>query len=269
MGRTKRVGRDSNSTGDIGVAEMTPSLPVHGPICCRRCWPADQSGRVYTTPDEKFRVVNDPGAWGASNPRILVLGISKGFTQAREYERGDFNAVPFKDCRERLELVLQSVGLLHECDSVDARMSATEETLAWGSVVRCSLSGWNSKKGEYRAGTPEVLPAFRHQDARHFLSGCMRTFLSALPDTTKTVVLLGNDDRYIQIMRRELTSLFSGDCVAQSAVSHRADGRIWIHVAHPSRGNGHFGQFVNGPAENGQGLKRQLAMEAVRSAIAL
>ena len=90
-----------------------------------------------------------------------------------------------------------------------------------------------------------------------------------LPHETKTIVLLGNDNRYIKIMGEELYSLFSDDYKVENDVSHRADGRVWIYVAHPSRGNGHFGQFVNGSPESGQGLKRELAIKAVRSVCGL
>lgn len=62
----------------------------------------------FTTDDRRFHVVNDPGAWGAADPEILVLGISKGFTQARALESGEFDSVPFRGIRDRLQEALRS-----------------------------------------------------------------------------------------------------------------------------------------------------------------
>src|SRR5690348_13165688 len=53
-------------------------LPSHGRIACRRCFAG--TDEVLTL--GKWRVVNDPGAWGSATPTVLVLGFSKGFTQA-------------------------------------------------------------------------------------------------------------------------------------------------------------------------------------------
>jgi hypothetical protein len=42
-----------------------------------------------------------------------------------------------------------------------------------------------------------------------------------------------------------------------------ADGRIWIHIAHPSGLNGHFKTWLNGSA--GPGLKRLQAKAAAEA----
>src|SRR5215211_4495813 len=127
---------------DIVSTTSHAHLPAHGPIACRRC---------FTGPDPvqdvgSWRMVNDPGAWGSTTPRVPVLGFSKGFTQANAYKNGNFEAVPFARMRPRLTEVLQVVGVLDESDIVDHRMVATETELAFGSLVRCSLSRWNERK---------------------------------------------------------------------------------------------------------------------------
>lgn len=238
-------------------------LPSHGPIACRQCWQGRDVNAEYTTSDGRFRVVNDPGAWGCAEPSVLVLGISKGFTQARAFAMGDFDTVPFKDCRDRLKRVLEVVGVMDAGADIDAAMGAGERHFGWGSLVRCSLSGWNARKGAFGAGTPEVLPAFKHPEASRFLQGCMRKYLADLPDTVSLVVLLGNDNRYIEIVAEELIRLHGQAYERINPVAHRVCGRPWVHVAHPSRGNGFFGQFVSGAADTGQGLKRELARAAI------
>lgn len=242
----------------------TVGLPSHGPIHCRKCW-GGTSENILTTPDGRFRVVNDPGAWGSSDPEVLVLGISKGFTQAREFARGEFDSVPFKNCRQRLKAILVSVGLMNAGTNIDAAMTAAESRYAWGSVVRCSLSGWNASKGAFGAGTPQVLPAFKHQDARRFLDGCTRRFLAELPRRTKVVCLLGNDDRYIETLAAVLNGMHKGQYQRVNPVVHRVGGTLWVHVAHPSPGNGYFSAFLNDPASSGQGRKRHLAQTAIQA----
>ena len=75
-------------------AEPSPpriaALPEHGKIQCRRCFP----DKAIAHTDGLWRITNDPGAWGSRNPRYLVLGFSKGFTQADAYANGPFDAVP-------------------------------------------------------------------------------------------------------------------------------------------------------------------------------
>lgn len=240
-------------------------FPDHGRIQCRECWPEGHTRSTFKTADERFQLVNDPGAWGSSNPEVLVLGISKGFTQADAFATDEFDAVAFKDFRGRLKEVLVAVGVMAADANIHATMRASEQRFGWGSVVRCSLSGRN-KKGGYGAGTPEVLPAFKHPEARRFLRGCTRRFLKHLPERTRTVVLLGNDDRYIQIFGAELQGLYGSGCRRLNAVAHVTDKVLWVHVAHPSRGNGHLGTFLGGDALTTQGRKLELARQALTEA---
>lgn len=242
---------------------MSETLPSHGPIACRQCWPTTVTGSVFETSEKRFRVVNDPGAWGAAEPEVLILGISKGLTQAGEFAKGDFDAVAFKNCRDRLQAILVLMGVMDGRDDIDQRMSRQESRLAWGSVVRCSLTGWNKSAQRYSAGTPDVLPAFKHAEARRFLEGCTSRFLSALPKSVKVVILLGNDDRYIDAIGTRLLAMDTERYRRTCAVSHTALGTSWVHVAHPSPGNGHFSQFISGSPDTGQGEKRVLAQEAL------
>ena len=57
------------------------------------------------------------------NPEYLVLGFSKGATQAGFYDHGTFENVAFAGMRPRLTLALQAVGVLTETESVDEKIS--------------------------------------------------------------------------------------------------------------------------------------------------
>jgi hypothetical protein len=247
----------------LASLERRVLLPAHGPIVCRKCWPTNHVGNEFTTSDQRIRIVNDPGAWGSQDPAILVLGISKGFTQAREFADGEFDSVPFKNCRPRLRDVLAAVGLMNSDADIDNCMTSSEMDFAWGSVVRCSLSGRKTSEREFSAGTPDVLPAFKHNEAAPFLRGCMREYLMNLPDRTRTVVLLGNGDRYVDTIAHELQRMYGSQYSRLNYVAHKTGDRVWVHVAHPSPGNGHFGTFIDGAIDTTQGLKRKLAQDAL------
>lgn len=151
---------------------------------------------------------------------------------------------------------------------IDAAMSRREQRYGWGSLVRCSLSGWNAKKQVYGAGTPEVLPAFEHPEAGRFVDGCMRRFLGELPVATRIVVLLGNADAYVESFAERLRRLHPQTYRRLNPVAHSTGvgdtgQTLWVHAAHPSPGNGHFTAFIDGAADSKQGAKREWARAAV------
>lgn len=84
---------------------------------------------------------NDPGAWGSSKPEVLILGFSKGSTQANIYENGNFDDIAFGGpSRSRLDQALKCVGLLQPSEHVTDMISNNNSKMAFGSLVRCSLS---------------------------------------------------------------------------------------------------------------------------------
>jgi hypothetical protein len=49
-----------------------------------------------------------------------------------------------------------------------------------------------------------------------------------------------------------------------NSMSVKADGRLWVHLAHPSGLNGHFNTWLN--SDTGSGLKRVQAKEPAGNA---
>src|SRR4051812_25608916 len=91
------------------------TLPPHGLIACRRCFSSDEQSQAVG----KWRMVNDPAAWGAATPTILILGFSKGFTQADAFRTGRFEDIPFKDMRSRLTEELRLLGIIGKSEVID------------------------------------------------------------------------------------------------------------------------------------------------------
>ena len=235
------------------------STVCHGPLDCKRCWNTDSD--IQELGD--FKLVRDPGHWGASNPVILVLGISKGNTQSRAYATGPFEQVAFKDIRHRILQIFQSVGLLLDETPFhfQRRFTSGERDFAFASVVRCSLTGMDRKKRIHTADSPNVLPAFHPKsDGYLFVANCVDQHLAALSPRTKLVLLLGNTSAYISALR-QVIAVKLGSVTPINEVGYWASDIKFVHLAHPSKGNGHFGAFVRG--EGTPGEKRDLARAAL------
>jgi len=235
------------------------SVVCHGPMACKRCW----TSAGHTQEKGNFRLVHDPGHWGACEPTTLVLGISKGHTQSRAYADGSFDQVAFKGIRDRILEIFHSVGLLpaETLSQFEKRFTRQESDFAFASVVRCSLTGMDRKKGFHTADSPNVLPAFRqYSEGYPFVANCVDQHLSALSSRTKLVLLLGNTDGYISALKTVIAAK-RGNVTTINEVGYWATGAKFVHLAHPSRGNGHFGAFLRG--EGKPGHKRDLARAAL------
>lgn len=254
------------------------TLPAHGPIDCRTCWggcAASERGFGGATPagGDRFRLVNDPGAWGAVAPRILVLGMSKGNTQSdamRDAARtGDFDAVPFRKMRPRLLQVLQSVGLMQGETEIDRRFRAEEPDYAWGSVLRCSLTGFDAATGKYSAASSLVVQGMGRTEGAAALDACVARHLLDLPERTRLVILLGNASAYMALLRKAFQRVFPDATPGPAGEMpvFRAGGRSFVHVGHPSPLNGHLAAFLQGDPGGGQGAKREAARRAVDLAL--
>ena len=241
---------------------MCASFARHGRMSCSRCWESVETNVQEAGP---FRLVRDPGHWGSSNPTTLVLGISKRNTQSSAFAHGEFDSVAFKGIRPRLLQVLQSVGLL-EGETIaryERRFRSDEKDYAFASVIRCSLTGLDRRKGVHTADSPNVVPALRQgSEGYRFAAACVDQHLRILPSATRRVILLGNSDAYVSHLR-DMIGRARGDLrpVEGNKMAFYSAGVLVVHVSHPSKGNGHFGAFIRG--EGTPGEKRRKAQEAL------
>lgn len=249
------------ATAPIVCDSQAAMLPTQGLIDCTRCFVS----RELEQTDGHWRICNDPGAWGSPTPRILVLGFSKGFTQAHAIHARPFGQVAFAGMRPRLKDLLVRLNLLDADRSIDSLFSARETEFAFGSLVRCSLSRLDPKSGQWTSTGPLIKMAFTEEPAVDYISTCMHAFLSRLPDRLRLVILLGNDDCYIRGVKAALKRLHPHTFVDLNDVACRADGHVWVHVAHPSGLNGHFTTWLHGRGDSTAGRKRDLALRALET----
>lgn len=241
-------------------------LPAHGRLDCRRCF----SNRLDDTqrPHPDWLMVNDPGAWGGRAPKYLVLGFSKGSTQANLYKSGRFEDVAFAGTRMRLTKALQALDIIDDGQCVDTYINAPNPLLAFGSLVRCSITRRNAKASErkgrdvFSSSGNLIVKSF--DEIPEVLATCTRQHLLALPRSVVAVILLGNGDAYVERCQQLIQRLFPRNFKHVNEMAVRADERLWVHVAHPSPANGHFNNWLTSPT--GPGRKRTLAAEALAMA---
>lgn len=239
----------------------------HGPMTCRVCWKADE-GSEKTFHDDKWRLVNDPGYWGAPDPEVLVLGMTKGTTQAREmgeaFRNGNFDTVAFDGFRPRLLEALQIVGLMQDISDIAPFLTAASRDWGFASIVRCSLTA-RDPKGVYRGNSGPVIRGMRSPEGARIMSTCIREHLSKLGPRTRLVVLLGNDEDYFRAIKAAMLTAFGSyePLPGAGQVAFRSGGRLFVHIGHPSPLNGHFSTFRDGDAGTGQGRKRIQAQQGI------
>jgi hypothetical protein len=241
------------------LAPIAPNtLPSHGHITCRRCFTTDGNTQMIG----KWQMVNDPTAWGSTTPEILVLGFSKGFTQANAFRSGRLEDIPFKNMRTRLTEELRLLGVIGATETVDQKIAAAETKFAFGSLVRCSLSRFNAK--DKLGCTGEVMPKAFTEEISSKVRKCAETFLSNLPASVRLVLMLGTTDSYIDGCRSIIRSLHGAHFSDINAVGYRTGDVVWIHISHPSGLNGHHPAWMTGDAATKPGRKRHLALDAIQ-----
>jgi hypothetical protein len=243
------------------------ALPVHGRMNCSLCYREGESAQEIG----KWRMRRDPGAWGNSNPKYLVLGFSKGATQADIYANGAFDDVAFggKITRRNLTSILQTVGLLKPDENVDQKICSTDQEFHFGSLVRCSLSRYDEKESVKRGrpvyATSGSLITKSFSEIPHIVDRCSRSFLAALPTSIKVVVMLGVTEAYVRNCRKKVRELHPIGFRDINPIAYEARGILWVHLTHPSKGNGTLNAWLTREVNDTSGRKSQLAVDVIRA----
>lgn len=228
----------------------------HGWQSCRACHHPGQDLRV----EGEWHLRANPGYWGASAPKVLLLGFSKGANQIAAAMTGAFDGVAFAGMRPRLQQVLDTLGLDLAGQTIDAALSANSRTLGAVSLIRCGLSMELNGKLE-TSGT--IMPkAARAPFIRQVMQSCVAQHLDPLPDSIETVVLLGTTDAYLKGVKELMQSRFR-DYREVNEVAFTAQGRTWVFAAHPSPANGEFKHWLAGDPSSASGRKQRLAVQAL------
>jgi hypothetical protein len=243
------------------------TFPVHGRIVCRLCFHGTGNVRLV----RNWKIINDPCAAGGHKPEILVLGFSKGATQAGLYKKEVVGNVMFggKQTRQNLTAILRAVKLLGENERVDDRIRKGETRFAFASLVRCSLSRVDEKataprgRKVFKSSGALITKAF--SEIPEIIDNCATRFLKNLPSSVKLIIMLGSSDRYIKHCKQLMKKMHPAGFMELNEVAYRNDRHVWVHLTHPSKGNGTLKAWLHGTRDNTSAIKKQKAEEIVKS----
>lgn len=205
----------------------------HGWGLCRLCHAPGKE----VTQHGQWHLRANPGYWGSSNPKVLVLGFSKGANQIKAATAGDFDQVAFARMRPRLAKVLDTLGLIQPSANMDHLLSASGRALGAASLLRCGLS--LESAGKLETSGPIIAMSLQDPWTRDRIQTCVLSHLVNMPSSVTHVVLLGNDDRYVAGVKQIMRSAFP-DYRDVNPMAFHARGAAWVFAAHPSPANGHF-----------------------------
>lgn len=272
------------SSADVDCRKVTPSLqtkerrempltdqlPEHGRIACSICHHPQPYGFDRTrTEVDGWRITNNPMAWGGSEPEVVVLGFSKGPTQAGALTSAPHEAIAYKGGRAAVAKILHHIGLLERADArlVDALIANPSGPVHFGSVIRCTVERRDDKDGSWEGTGGGMLDRFvRTKLGRNVTERCGTRFLSRLPERTRLVVMLGLGSKlnYVRSCRSLFERVRPGRWQNINEVSY-TDGRIIVvHTEHFRSQGALLPQWLSGDGHD-RGRLGLLAREAARS----
>ena len=238
-------------------------LPEHGKIKCSKCFDHETIWGKSIFEKEGWRLENNPGSWGSSNPLILILGFSKGTNQTNKLFLTPFNDIPFKGMRSFLSQLLRRLGLLSDYETVDNKISSQEKDFAFSSLIKCSISKFDNCKEKFIKSGDIINSSAKDKNAQRIISNCMNTFLKDLPERLKIIIMLSNDDKYMDACFESFSKIYTG-LKRINQVSYTNGKITWIHTIHPSGASGkHRIDWLNASSGK-QAMKRDLALETIK-----
>lgn len=216
-------------------------LPSHGRVSCRECFRHlnDVTFDITRRTEGRWRITSNPLAWGGTDPEIVVLGFSKGPTQAGALATAPHDVIAYKGKRRNVGRILRHLGLLSEQDddrlavAVDDLISDQDGRFHFGSLIRCTVEqlhdgAWKSSGGGML--DQFVLSPFGRQVA----TSCVARHLKDLPSSTRLVVMFGMGAQlsYVRSTYGLLSSVRGGEWRWINDVAY-TDGRVTVvHAEH-------------------------------------
>ncbi len=245
-----------------------PLLPEHGRISCAKCF--DSPSVSWGSTEAEFgnwKLANNPGSWGGQNPRVLVLGFSKGWNQIKDIARRSHDEIAFSGGRHSLQRILAALELLPAQKTVEDLLTDRNGDFAFGSLVRCSVAK-RDPGGWLMSGKDIMSSCLKDRQMGAIISNCVLAFLGTLPPRLRIVVMLGNDMKYIEGCFRAIQQARPA-LRRLNDVAYRDEQATFVHTIHFKAQGALVPEWCNGTPGNGrtaatdQPRKRELAREAI------
>jgi hypothetical protein len=225
------------------IQPRSSDLPTHGRIDCSLCH-ANQSFVFDETRTEReqkdWRITANPLAWGNQRPEVLVLGFSKGPSQAGELGRLPHNDIPYRKGRMQVGKILAHVGLLPTVTKdelkqmVQHAIANKNGRFGWGSLIRCTVERFDFKEHEW-VGSGGMIDQFMATPfGQQISTRCATRFLRELPAETKLIIMFGLGTRlsYVETARRAIEMARPGHWRTINEVAYTDDKITVVHVEH-------------------------------------
>jgi hypothetical protein len=159
---------------------------------------------------------------------VLVLGFSKGPTQAGALATTPHNEIAYKKGRPNAYKILARVGLVPPSDQPGEAMGRLiadrNGAFGFGSLIRCTVERWDANGKEWKGSGGGMLDRFAATPlGRQVVSRCATRFLADLPQETRLVVMfgMGTDRNYVRESARVI-----------GAVRRRPGWRVYDDVSY-------------------------------------
>lgn len=232
-------------------------LPLHGRVDCTRCFASANTVKFDTTrrtsPDGTWRITSNPLAWGNAEPEIVVLGFSKGPTQAGALASAPHDAIAYKKSRTAVGKILAHIGVVsvpkdgRYREMVDGLIEDRNGRFHFGSLVRCTVERYDEKSRTWKGSGGGMLDRFTGTGfGSEVATNCASEFLGTLPARTRLVVMfgLGTGLNYIRATRKLLETVRPGNWRTLNDVAY-SDGQVtFVHVEHFASQGSHLGDWL-------------------------
>jgi hypothetical protein len=221
---------------------MTDLLPIHGRVACTVCHRAPTEFDQVAAGTAEWRIRANPLAWGAAEPEVVVLGFSKGPTQAGDLARTPHDAVAFKGQRVWVGRILARLGLIAPVSDtaamtgvVDRLISDRGGRFAFGSLVRCTVERFDD--GVWKGTGGDMLGGFVSNAFGRLIAGnCAVRHLGRLPASTRLVVMMGTGSKgnYVDEAERLIRAARGAPSSWRriNRVAYGDDRTIFVHTVH-------------------------------------
>ena len=222
-------------------------IPKSGRISCNKCFKNNvEFGRteLYSS-DQRWRINNNPLAFGGTSPEVAVMGFSKGPTQVNALMQGQLHDIAFKGGRLALAKIMRRIGLLEGCtdtvikNRLDVLIKDSCGPVHFGSMVKCAVE--QKVKDQWVGTGAGMLDKFASNPfGDEVTQNCVSQHLVGQPpESLKVVVLLGLGTRlnYVQACREVISKIKVQNLTMINEVAYTDGSVTYVHTEHfASRG---------------------------------
>lgn len=217
-------------------------LPSHGRVSCSLCH-GDSAPQfdVSKRTEGDWRITANPLSWGSTRPEIVVLGFSKGPTQAGALASTPHDQIAYKGSRLSVGKILAHVGLIPGDEPeklrkhVDRLIADKSGRFHFASLIRCTVERYDRKSTSWKGSGGGMLDKFIATPfGTSVATNCTTTFLRDLPEETRLVVMfgLGTGMNYVTSAYGLFRRARPGNWKMINSVAY-TDGNITVvHVEH-------------------------------------